>query len=138
VYIAWSPQNRSPLIRIPAKRGLSTRLEVRHPDPSTNPYLAIAVMLKAGLDGIKNRIQPPPPVNGNIYDMDKATLKKHGIGLLPGTLDEALDELEKDPVILEALGPHICQRFLEAKRIECEEYRTRVHQWEIDQYLTKF
>jgi glutamine synthetase len=138
VYIAWSPQNRSPLIRIPAKRGLSTRLEVRHPDPSANPYLAIAVMLKAGLDGIKKRIQPPPPVNGNIYDMDKASLKAHGIELLPGTLDEALDELEKDQVIREALGPHIYQRFLEAKRIECEEYRTRVHQWEIDQYLTKF
>jgi len=138
VYIAWSPQNRSPLIRIPAKRGLSTRLEVRHPDPSTNPYLAIAVMLKAGLDGIKNRIQPPAPVYGNIFDMDAKKLKKQGINLLPVTLDEALDELEKDAVICEALGPHITQRFLEAKRIECDDYRTRVHQWEIDHYLTKF
>ncbi len=138
VYIAWSPQNRSPLIRIPAKRGLSTRLEVRHPDPSTNPYLAIAVMLKAGLDGIKNRIQPPAPINANIFDMEAARLRAEGIDLLPGTLEEALDALEKDPVIREALGPHIYQRFIEAKRIECEEYRTRVHQWEIEHYLTKF
>ncbi|AKX94570.1 glutamine synthetase [Moorella thermoacetica] len=138
VYIAWSPQNRSPLIRIPAKRGLSTRLEVRHPDPSTNPYLAIAVMLKAGLDGIKNRIQPPAPINANIFDMEATRLRAEGIDLLPGTLDEALDALEKDPVIREALGPHIYQRFMEAKRIECEEYRTRVHQWEIEHYLTKF
>ena len=138
VYIAWSPQNRSPLIRIPAKRGLSTRLEVRHPDPSTNPYLAIAVMLKAGLDGIKNSIQPPAPINANIFHMEAARLQAEGIGLLPGTLDEALVELEKDAVIREALGPHIYQRFIEAKRIECEEYRTRVHQWEIEHYLTKF
>ena len=138
VYIAWSPQNRSPLIRIPAKRGLSTRLEVRHPDPSTNPYLAIAVMLRAGLDGIKNRIEPPAPINANIFDMEAASLKAEGISLLPGTLDEALVELEQDAVIREALGPHIYQRFIEAKRIECEEYRTRVHQWEIDHYLTKF
>ncbi|MGI9861839.1 type I glutamate--ammonia ligase [Moorella naiadis] len=138
VYIAWSPRNRSPLIRIPAKRGLSTRLEVRHPDPSTNPYLAIAVMLRAGLDGIKNRIEPPAPINANIFDMEAARLKAEGISLLPGTLDEALVELEQDAVIREALGPHIYQRFIEAKRIECEEYRTRVHQWEIEHYLTKF
>ncbi|MDK2821968.1 MAG: glutamine synthetase [Clostridia bacterium] len=138
VYIAWSPRNRSPLIRVPAKRGVSTRLEVRHPDPSTNPYLAIAVILKAGLDGIKNRIQPPKQVDGNIFDMDKEKLNAQGVSLLPMSLEEALEELKKDTVIREALGEHIYHRFIEAKTIECEEYRNRVHQWEIDQYLTKF
>ncbi|MCG0278173.1 MAG: type I glutamate--ammonia ligase [Thermanaeromonas sp.] len=138
VYIAWSPKNRSPLIRIPAKRGLSTRLEVRHPDPSCNPYLAIAVILKAGLDGIKKKIAPPPPVNGNIYRMTEQERKKLGIETLPTSLKEALDELEKDPVIIEALGPHIYERFMEAKRIEWEDYATRVHPWEIEHYLTKF
>ncbi|MDN5348483.1 MAG: glutamine synthetase [Clostridia bacterium] len=138
VYIAWSPKNRSPLIRIPAKRGLSTRLEVRHPDPSCNPYLAIAVMLKAGLDGIKNKILPPPPVDRNIYAMNMEELRELKIELLPKTLDEALEYLKADPVIIEALGPHIYERFIEAKTIECEQYRACVHQWEIDQYLTKF
>ncbi|MGI9950953.1 type I glutamate--ammonia ligase [Moorellaceae bacterium AZ2] len=138
VYIAWSPKNRSPLIRVPAKRGLSTRLEVRHPDPSCNPYLAIAVILKAGLDGIKNRISPPPPVNGNIFHMGEEERKRLGIRTLPTSLDEALEALQEDPVIQEALGPHIYERFMEAKRIECEQYRTCVHPWEIEHYLTKF
>lgn len=138
VYIAWSPKNRSPLIRIPAKRGASTRLEVRHPDPSCNPYLAIAVMLKAGLDGIKNKILPPPPVNSNIYHMSEEERQKLGIKTLPASLGEALEELKSDPVIIEALGPHIYERFMEAKRIEWEDYCTRVHPWEIEHYLTKF
>ncbi|MGB9860235.1 MAG: type I glutamate--ammonia ligase, partial [Moorellaceae bacterium] len=138
VYIAWSPKNRSPLIRIPAKRGASTRLEVRHPDPSCNPYLAIAVMLKAGLDGIKNKILPPPPVNSNIYHMSEEEREKLGIKTLPTSLGEALEELKADPVMVEALGPHIYERFLEAKRLEWEDYCTRVHPWEIEHYLTKF
>lgn len=138
VYIAWSPKNRSPLIRIPAKRGASTRLEVRHPDPSCNPYLAIAVMLKAGLDGIKNKISPPPPVNSNIYHMSEEEREKLGIKTLPTSLGEALEELKADPVMVEALGPHIYERFLEAKRLEWEDYCTRVHPWEIEHYLTKF
>ncbi|MDN5362608.1 MAG: glutamine synthetase [Moorella sp. (in: firmicutes)] len=138
VYIAWSPRNRSPLIRVPAKRGASTRIEVRHPDPSCNPYLALAVLLQAGLDGIKKGLTPPPPTDKNIFAMAPAELEAEGIGVLPGSLEEAIGALEQDEVIRAALGPHIYERLTLAQKLECDEYRTRVHQWEIDQYLTKF
>ncbi|MHB1419450.1 MAG: type I glutamate--ammonia ligase [Bacillota bacterium] len=138
VYIAWSPRNRSPLIRIPAKRGLSTRVEVRNPDPSCNPYLAIAALLTAGLDGIVNKIQPPAAVDRNIYHMDAAERKQMGIDSLPGSLEEALSELAKDEVVINALGDHTYTRFVEAKQQEWDEYRMQVHHWEIGQYLTKF
>lgn len=138
VYIAWSPRNRSPLIRVPAKRGASTRIELRNPDPSCNPYLALAVMLKAGLDGIKKPIQPPAPTERNIYEMTPAERRDLGIGSLPGDLKDALAELSRDEVIREALGDHIYQHFVEAKEKEWEQYRIQVHQWEIDHYLTLF
>ncbi|KYH33065.1 type I glutamate--ammonia ligase [Neomoorella mulderi] len=138
VYIAWSPRNRSPLIRVPAKRGASTRIELRNPDPACNPYLALAVMLKAGLDGIKKQIQPPAPVERNIYEMTAAERRDLGIGSLPGDLKEALDELSRDKVIREALGDHIYERFVEAKEKEWDEYRVQVHRWEVEQYLTMF
>lgn len=138
VNIAWSARNRSPLIRIPAKRGESTRIELRSPDPTSNPYLALAVALAAGLDGIKNNITPPPPVNANIYHMNKEELESLGIERLPGSLEEALNELEKDEVIKEALGNHVYTKFLEAKRAEWDEYKIYVTQWELDQYLSKF
>lgn len=138
VYIAWSERNRSPLIRVPAARGKQTRLELRSPDPSCNPYLALAVMLKAGLDGIKNKILPPDPVNVNIYSLTEEERARLGIDSLPGSLKEALTELKGDEVIREALGEHIFSRFVEAKEIEWDVYRTQIHQWEIDQYLTVF
>ncbi|MGI9862307.1 type I glutamate--ammonia ligase [Moorella naiadis] len=138
VYIAWSPRNRSPLIRVPAKRGASTRIELRNPDPACNPYLALAVMLKAGLDGIKNKLQPPAPTERNIYEMTAAERRDLGIGSLPGDLKEALAELAKDEVIREALGEHIYARFVEAKQKEWDEYRLQVHPWEVQQYLTMF
>jgi glutamine synthetase len=138
VNIAWSARNRSPLIRIPAKRGESTRIELRSPDPTSNPYLALAVALAAGLDGIKNNITPPPPVNANIYHMNKEELESLGIERLPGSLEEALNELEKDEVIKKALGNHVYTKFLEAKRAEWDEYKIYVTQWELDQYLSKF
>ncbi|MDD2496741.1 MAG: type I glutamate--ammonia ligase [Desulfitobacteriaceae bacterium] len=138
VYIAWSAQNRSPLIRIPAKRGASTRVEMRNPDPSCNPYLAIAVMLKAGLDGIKNKISPPKAVNQNIYIMTPEEKADLGIGSLPGSLVEALEELKNDQVIQCALGKHAYSRFMEAKQLEWNDFRTKVTPWEIEQYLTKF
>ncbi len=138
VYIAWSYRNRSPLIRIPAKRGLSTRLELRSPDPSCNPYLALAVTLKAGLAGIRNRIAPPAPVDRNIYHMGTRERAEMGIDNLPGTLREAIQELKKDAVIQEALGEHLYYRFLEAKELEWDIYRTQIHRWEIDQYLSTF
>ncbi|MEQ8237166.1 MAG: type I glutamate--ammonia ligase [Syntrophomonadaceae bacterium] len=138
VYIAWSHKNRSPLIRIPAKRGLSTRIEVRSPDPSCNPYLGMAVILKAGLEGIRTQMCPPPPVEQNIYDMDLAARNKAGISSLPENLYDAVRELQKDELIQAALGPHIYDRFVEAKIKEWENYSARVYDWEIDEYLGKF
>ena len=138
VYIAWSEKNRSPLIRIPAKRDVSTRVEMRNPDPSCNPYLATAVMLKAGLEGIKNKIAPPAPTVENIYEMDKAEMEKRGISQLPTNLKEAVEALSEDEVIKDALGPHVYERFVEAKMLEWEDYSITVHPWEIDEYLTKF
>jgi len=138
VYIAWSASNRSPLIRIPAKRGLSTRIELRNPDPSCNPYLAIAVALKAGLDGIKNKIQPPASTDKNIYHMTEAELAAEGIQSLPSDLFEAVQEMKQDPTVREALGGHIFQRYVEAKLIEWDRFRIQVHPWELDEYLEKF
>ncbi|MCL5981796.1 MAG: type I glutamate--ammonia ligase [Firmicutes bacterium] len=138
VYLAWSQRNRSPLIRIPARRGVGTRVEVRSPDPSCNPYLALAVMLKAGLDGIRNKIQPPAPVEKNIYLLTAEDRAAMGIASLPGNLNQALNNLAGSEVIRDALGEHICQRFLEAKHQEYREYEMTVHQWETDRYLAKF
>lgn len=138
VYVAWSPKNRSPLVRIPAARGLSTRIEVRHPDPSANPYLALTVLLGAGLDGIKNKLDLMPPVDSNIYVMSEQEREELGIINLPGSLDEALKELVKDETMTASLGEHILNNFVESKKIEWDMYRTQVHQWERDQYMCFF
>ncbi|WP_068775595.1 type I glutamate--ammonia ligase [Paenibacillus sp. FJAT-26967] len=137
-YVAWSASNRSPMIRIPASRGLSTRVEARNPDPAANPYLALAVMLKAGLDGIQNKIQLPPPTDRNIYVMTEEERVEEGIPSLPGNLKEALNELLRSEVIREALGEHALTHFYELKEIEYDMYRTQVHAWERDQYLTLY
>ncbi|MEH7118267.1 type I glutamate--ammonia ligase [Neobacillus vireti] len=137
-YVAWSARNRSPLIRIPASRGLSTRVEVRSVDPAANPYLAMAVLLKAGLDGIKNKLTPPAPVDRNIYVMSKEERIEEGIIDLPATLAHALDELKADEVIVAGLGEHIFEHFVEAKEIEWDMFRTVVHQWERDQYMSMY
>lgn len=135
VYVAWSGHNRSPLIRIPIARGLSTRVELRSVDPSANPYLAVAGVLAAGLDGIKNKIEPPMPVDRNIYAMNEDERKENGIEDLPSTLHNALKLLREDDVIVNAMGPHLYNSFMEAKRLEWEAYRQEVSQWERDQYL---
>ncbi|AFV01844.1 Glutamine synthetase type I [Dehalobacter sp. UNSWDHB] len=134
-YIAWSGRNRSPLIRIPAKRGSSTRIELRSPDPSCNPYLALAVQIKAGLDGIKRKLNPPEAVDLNIFAMDDRQRKEMGIDSLPGDLKEALTLLSNDEVIKDALGEHIYSRFVAAKTEEYDSFRIAVHKWEIDRYL---
>lgn len=126
-YVAWSAKNRSPLIRIPASRGLSTRIEVRNPDPSANPYLALAVLLAAGLDGVKNKLQAPPATDRNIYVMNEAERKEAGIDNLPATLKEAIEELKADEVISAVLGEHALEHFVEAKEIEWDMFRTAVH-----------
>ncbi|SFA72548.1 MULTISPECIES: type I glutamate--ammonia ligase [unclassified Bacillus (in: firmicutes)] len=137
-YVAWSARNRSPLIRIPASRGLSTRVEVRSVDPAANPYLAMAVLLAAGLDGIKNNLTPPAPVDRNIYVMNKEERVAEGIDDLPATLAQALDLLKKDEVIISALGEHILEHFVEAKEIEWDMFRTQVHPWEREQYMSMY
>lgn len=137
-HIAWSLRNRSPLIRIPAKRGESTRCELRMPDPSCNPYLAFAVMLKSGLDGIKRKLDPREPVNQNVYKMSQRERARLKIDSLPGDLNESLKALVKDEVVQSALGPHIYERFLEAERQVWHEYSAQVHHWEIDRYLSVY
>ncbi|MDQ3880780.1 MAG: glutamine synthetase family protein [Chloroflexota bacterium] len=141
VYIGWARINRSALIRIPqisAGQLNSTRIELRCADPSCNPYLAFSAMLAAGLDGIERKLEPPAPVEENLYHLDVSKLESRGIRQLPGTLREALDELQDDTVITEALGEHIYERFVEAKNEEWDEYRMQVSQWELDRYLGSF
>lgn len=137
-YVAWSAKNRSPLVRIPASRGLGTRIELRNPDPAANPYLALAVMLAAGLDGIKNKLSLPAPTDRNIYVMNEEELEQAGVRSLPPTLKEAIDELKANEVIFSSLGEHALTHFIELKQIEWDMFRTQVHQWERDQYMTLY
>jgi glutamine synthetase len=122
----------------PDRRGPSTRCELRIPDPSANPYLSLAVQLAAGIDGVKRKLNPPAPVNKNIFTMSQRERRRLKITELPRDLHEALDCLEKDQVIQEALGPHIFNRFIEAKRREWREYSAMVSTWEVDRYLGKY
>ncbi len=137
-HLAWSMRNRSPLIRVPARRGIGTRCELRMPDPSCNPYLAFATMLAAGLDGVKNRTEPPPPVTGNVYRMSQRERQRLKIKQLPANLGEAVDMLEKDAVVKNALGDHIFQQYVHAKRTEWQDYIAAVHPWEVERYLTRY
>ncbi|MCL2708468.1 MAG: type I glutamate--ammonia ligase [Defluviitaleaceae bacterium] len=138
VYIAWSMANRSPLVRVPVARGVSTRLELRQPDPSCNPYLALSAMLACGLDGIKNKTRPPGAVGDNIYKMTDEGLLAAGIGKLPTDLREALTALTMDDLVTGTLGPHVTGAFLRAKEIEWMEYSKSVHNWETDRYLKMY
>lgn len=138
VYIAWSATNRSPLIRIPATHGKGTRIELRCPDPSANPYLALAVCLKAGLDGIVNQIMPPASVDCNIFEMSNEQKNACGIEEIPGTLIEAIYEMEEDALIKEVLGGHTFAKYILAKKEEWLRYRSQVTEWEINEYLNKF
>ena len=141
VYVSWARINRSALIRVPQTtrgRREASRIELRCPDPSCNPYLAFAVMLAAGLDGVRRKLAPPRPVEENLYHFDDQMMQKYAVGMLPGTLKEALDELEADEVMREALGEHIFEWFHAAKMHEWEEYRKRVSPWELEHYLSTY
>lgn len=138
VYIAWSAKNRSPLIRIPASRGNGTRVELRNPDPTANPYLALALCLAAGIDGIKNKLEVPDSVDCNIYEMTPEERKTAGIQNMPADIKEAVDCLTQDKFLCGVLGEHIVSKYAEAKMREWENYTTRVSQWEIDEYLYKY
>jgi glutamine synthetase len=136
--IAWSEKNRSPLVRVPASRGRATRIELRMPDPACNPYLALAAMLRAGLDGIERKIDPGPPVNKNIFAMSHRERRHLRIDELPSNLSEALDELEKDDLMRDVLGAHLFEHFVAAKREEWLDYIKHVSPWEIDRYLEMY
>ncbi|WP_435119374.1 type I glutamate--ammonia ligase [Halolamina sp. C58] len=139
VYVAWSDRNRSALIRKPAARvPASSRIEARFPDPSCNPYLAFAVLIHAGLDGVEKGLDCPDPIRENIYEFDEQKREEYGIETLPTNLGEAVDALEDDETIYEALGPHVGPKFVEAKNAEFAEYLVDVSDWELDRYLEKF
>ncbi|HIU47438.1 MAG TPA: type I glutamate--ammonia ligase [Candidatus Fimadaptatus faecigallinarum] len=137
-YLAWSASNRSALIRIPAARGQATRVELRCPDPSCNPYLALAVCLAAGLDGIEKGMTPPEEITENIFAMNDAERAARGIKSLPGSLLEAVEALEADELVCETLGTHVTPQYVEGKKKEWDAYRTHVSAWEIENYLVTY
>lgn len=137
-YLAWSASNRSALIRIPAARGNSTRVELRNPDPSCNPYLTLAACLAAGLDGIERKLLPPEEITENIFEMNAEERAANGIEDLPDSLEHALVALKADPLLAEVLGPHILPQYIAGKEKEWEEYCTRVSSWEIAKYMVLY
>jgi len=138
VYIAWSAHNRSPLIRVPSADENSSRIELRSPDPTANPYLSLALILAAGLEGIREKLQPPAAVDGNIYEMTEANRKRKHVDCLPADLHEAVEEMKKDKLVRAVLGEHIFEKYVEAKELEWSEYKNRVTEWEIENYLAKY
>ncbi|MBQ9030823.1 MAG: glutamine synthetase [Parasporobacterium sp.] len=138
LYIAWSARNRSPLFRVPTSGGQSTRIELRNPDPSANPYLALALCLEAGLEGIRREMVPPAPVDKNIFEMSKRELSRSHVHMLPLNMYEAIRKAEKDRFVKEVLGAHIFERYISAKNNEWSEYSQRISNWEIEKYLLKY
>ena len=138
VYIAWSAENRSPLVRIPASRGEGTRIELRNPDPSANPYLVLALCLAAGLDGIKRGLTPPDPVDGNIFQYTEDELEEMGIEKIPYSLKAAISSMKKDKLVRETLGEHIFKTYISHKTHEWDEYSMMVTRWEIERYLPRY
>jgi glutamine synthetase len=139
IYIAWSDVNRSALVRKPAARvPAASRIELRSPDPSCNPYLALAVMLRAGLDGIERGLEAPDPVRENIYEFTEEDREARGIDTLPTTLGQSVAALQEDDLVLDALGPHVSEKYVQAKTQEYTEFLASVSEWEIDRYLETF
>ena len=138
VYLAWSCKNRTALIRVPASRGAGTRVELRCPDPSSNPYLVLAALLQAGLDGIKNNLEPPTETVSNIFSMTDEERKAAGIDNLPNNLYEAVNFMKESKLAKKALGEHVFNNYIEAKAAEWDDYRTKVHDWELENYLNRY
>ena len=138
VYIAWSAKNRSPLIRVPSAREEGTRIELRSPDPSSNPYLVLACLLLAGLEGIKYNLEPPKCIDKNIFALNREERKRENIESLPESLHEAVAYMQKSDLVKEALGKNTFEYYIRAKEVEGDNYRTQVHQWEITSYLSKY
>ena len=137
-YLVWSTSNRSCLVRIPASRGKGTRVELRCPDPTCNPYLEMALCLAAGLDGIKKGLKPAPSYDKNVFKLSDEDLANEGIECLPGSLEEAINAAEADPFIKETLGDHVFNNYISGKKAEWDSYKTAVSQWEIDRYLARY
>lgn len=138
VYIAWSGSNRTCLVRVPASRGAGTRVELRCPDPSSNPYLVLATLLSAGLEGIKKNLTPPPSAEKNIFKMNEDEREAEGIDSLPGSLEEAIRYMKESELVRKTLGEHAFNTYLKAKSSEYKDYAISVHQWEIDNYIKKY
>ncbi|NJD11462.1 MAG: type I glutamate--ammonia ligase, partial [Gemmatimonadetes bacterium] len=138
VNVAWSHHNRSPMVRVPAKRGRGTRLELRTPDPAANPYLALAVQLAAGLDGIRRKTEPPEPIDKNIWNLSVRDRRRYRIQELPRDLGEAIALLKRSAFVRDALGTHVFQQFVNLKEREWQEYTAQVHEWEIERYLAAY
>lgn len=138
VYVAWSSSKRSPLIRVPAMRGNETKIELRSPDSAANPYLALAVCLEAGLDGIKNKIMPPQSIDQNLFEISEEECKKQAIDVLPDTLSKALDEMQKDEFVVEVLGEEFVKKYVQKKRMEWTDFKRQVTNWELEEYLYKY
>lgn len=138
IHIAWSGRNRSPLIRVPSNRGKNARIELRSPDATANPYLIFALCLAAGLEGIRENLVPPAPVSGNLYRLTEEELRDANIEILPRTLGEAIQELKKDSFLLNVLGSHLSEKYIETKSEEWNAYCTRITDWELNRYLRDF
>ncbi|MDW7673312.1 MAG: type I glutamate--ammonia ligase [Bacillota bacterium] len=138
IFVGWSEQHRSSILRIPVRRGAATRIEIRNPDPTCNPYLALAAMLKAGLDGIKNKVSPEKAFKKDVYDMSQQEIEQLKIQRLPKNMYEALEEFSSSKLMLEALGDHIFQRIIQLKTEEWEEFHQQISPWEINKYISKF
>ena len=138
IYIAWSAKNRSPLVRVPSSRGASTRIELRSADPAANPYLAIALCLEAGLDGIEKKMTPPESVDKNIFQMSQREIKRTGIKSLPVNMYDAIQKAEKDKFVKDVLGDHLFNKYIGAKKGEWDDYNRRVTNWEVENYLAKY
>ena len=137
-YLVWSTSNRSCLVRIPASRGKGTRVELRCPDPTCNPYLEMALCLAAGLDGIKKGLKPAPAYDENVFALSDEELMQAGIECLPGSLQEAIACAEADPFIRETLGDHVFNNYISGKKAEWDSYKTAVSQWEINRYMINY
>lgn len=138
VYVTWSNKNKNPLIRVPSSRDTGSRIELRSPDPAANPYLALALCLRAGLDGIKNQIMPPERVNYNMYELTQQEKKEKNVESLPSSLTIAIDAMEESEFVKDVLGEMVFTKYIEAKRKEWDAYRTQVSDWEVDQYLNQY
>lgn len=137
-YVAWSTESRNTIIRVPANRAEETRVELRNPDPACNPYLVIAVLLKAGLDGVKSKIHPSPPVNDNLFALSPPEYRTRNILTMPQNLEKAIDLFKQDALVIQTIGQELADKYITAKQLEWQRFQSHVHSWELEEYLPLF